>query len=112
VSDEIKPRIDEDGVGWCVQGCPFGDKEEATPLSDKTEEELCLVTKWECVCPVHARRMAQWAHDALSALQLCFGYHWVGNPLCEDEERLGELLDDYPGKRGAPCGTRRSEGGA
>jgi hypothetical protein len=36
VSDEIKPRIDGDGVGWCVQGCPFGDKEEATPLSDKT----------------------------------------------------------------------------
>ena len=106
MTDEIKPRIDEDGVSWCVQGCPFGDKEEAAPLSDKTEEELCLVTKWECVCPVHARRMAQWAARALRCLKhgepptsLTLGWR-------------GELIRDYPGKQGAPCGTRRSEGGA
>ena len=58
---EIKPRIDDDGVGWCDAGCPQASEELDGIIQ-------CAVLKspmWlPCehsngeVCPIHTARMA------------------------------------------------------
>ena len=98
MSDEIKPRIDEDGVGWCDAGCPQSRNPgpiNTTCLADGGEVRMhgrairrAFGSVGE-VCPVHARRMAQWAGRA----RCCIADGSI--PL-----RWEELLCDYPGKQG------------
>ena len=59
---EIKPRVDEYGVGWCSRNCQhagavgYGDYVSC----DVAEEKGCkLVQPWTEVCPVATRRMAR-----------------------------------------------------
>jgi len=58
----IKPRIDEDGVGWCDAQCPLNvpalDVVMGVLGENKVAED-CWMSFPGDVCPVHARRMAQ-----------------------------------------------------
>ena len=59
MSDEIKPRVDEDGVAWCDAGCP-----QAKYTGEWSQECLLQPGKHyrpvlrKSACPVAARRNA------------------------------------------------------
>jgi hypothetical protein len=59
MSDDIRPRIDEHGVGWCDAGCPQLWSKSYPDLN--TESECHIDGKTMCddeVCPHHASRVA------------------------------------------------------
>ena len=54
---DIKPRIDEDGIGWCDAGCPqagAGGSTDIIPCQIDNRYKTVSVD----VCPVWAKRMA------------------------------------------------------
>jgi hypothetical protein len=60
MTNEIKPRIDKDGVGHCSWNCPRGITSN-NPLASTTccvPEGGMDMTEGE-ICPVHTRRMAE-----------------------------------------------------
>ena len=64
MSDDINPRVDEDGVAWCSEHCTlrFIGPANGTPLwCDDTGMR-------ERVCPVAARRNAALLRDCRNAL--------------------------------------------
>ena len=100
MADDIKPRVDEEtGDRLCCERCPAASFPDVSPgkcLCEVTNQMYSL----DLICPVHARRVAQWAERALGPLGLCLAHHWPGGPMSEDEEALVDLLDDYPGEQG------------
>lgn len=79
---DIKPRIDDDGVGWCDVDC------EQCIVSSSGHPEWssnwysCVLlggrpVDQSIVCPVHARRMAQWAERAKLAITALRDYAGV-----------------------------------
>lgn len=110
---DIAPRIDEDGVGWCDGECSYfakGDEGDwRTESHDHLGDEVaCLKTKEDEVCPVHARRMARWAARAHDQLAGCAAMTWAYCGTFETarswEHATDDLLRDYPG-------TDRQDGG-
>jgi hypothetical protein len=96
VSDEIKPRVDEDGVAWCDLQC------EQAFVFHKARLRFCKLIDHAQpdldgnVCPVHARRMAQWAERARSYIEFAVGV--ASNREVYDDGIA--LLADYPGEQG------------
>jgi hypothetical protein len=97
MTDEIRPRIDKNGVGWCNKECPCMGHPYTTfnttcwypdPLAGE-------------VCPVHARRMAQWAERAREILPYLISS--IPRSVRDDvlsSADVEQLLRDYPGKDG------------
>ena len=83
---DIKPRFDDDGVGWCVESCPHADA-----VGDMTACALIpgvQLYMYDEVCPVWAKRMVAWGERARLALDLA------------RRSATEILLDDYPGVDG------------
>ena len=118
MTDEIKPRIDEDGVGWCDSRCP---QLWSTSYPDlNTESECHIDGRIMCdveVCPIHARRMAQ---EMNRLMDVAREWWLMKRPVSWDEkdhtftpevncctraeenlaEVVADLIHDYPGKDG------------
>ena len=99
MSDEIKPRIDGDGVGRCSWNCPRGITSN-NPLASITccvPEGGVDMTEGD-LCPVHARRMAQWAEKARNLISEAAQ---VDIPIeSTNFYRAAVLIRTYPGKDG------------
>jgi hypothetical protein len=67
VSEDIKPRVDEDGVAWCDAGCSF--KENTFCTFDKGGGKSMFTIQHNFhngdVCPVAARRNAALLREVL-----------------------------------------------
>jgi hypothetical protein len=84
VTDDIKPRVDEDGVAWCDDGCPQANKCEYYSCEDiagllawTAESTFCCE-----VCPVAARRNATLLRDCremLYEVETCVAVYQPGS---------------------------------
>ena len=89
-TDDIKPRIDEDGVPWCDTGCPQYDRALITLV--EPDKSLCSNNAGaEWLCPVHARRVVQWAEKVRDLP----GSHVAGLSV-----ELAALIRACPGEKG------------
>ena len=107
MSDDIKPRIDEDGVGWCDAGCP----QYTDPMTKGPAKPACAIdmpgaaNRWPMyeACPVHARRMAQWAGRAHGVMDKAQNPHQGIGADCVPlywRAAFRDVMADYPGKQG------------
>lgn len=104
MSSDIKPRIDKDGVGWCAQcnDCPHWDETEASEFDDPVDNDLCATVMMgtRMVCPVHARRVAQWAEDVLAILDAAQDqFHQIIVPIYW-RIKFRRLIRTHPGAKG------------
>jgi hypothetical protein len=60
VTDDIKPRVDEDGVAWCDAGCPFKENTFCTFGNGGGKSMFTIQHNFHNgdVCPIAARRNA------------------------------------------------------
>ena len=97
---EIKPRIDEDGVGWCDAGCP---QTGSTTDLGHTETQ-CKITGFhvleEEVCPPWARRMAveneAWRNGGLMLEGVADECSLDGEWFCTIDEAVDALMKVLP----------------
>jgi len=99
VKMDIKPRIDDDGVGWCDAGCPDG-------CTDSYGEYVCrnpdnsgrLISFNEYLCPVWTKRMAveneAWRNGGLVLEGVADECSLDGEWFCTIDEAVDALMKE------------------
>ena len=94
---DIRPRM-VDGVGWGHDDCP----QLAKSSFEQYQPSECKITGKKCfyrVCPVWAQRMAAWAWEAKSLMNLSrIAIEQYGDKTGMLAANLRTLVEDYPGK--------------